>query len=173
MIVWRGRGCASHSDLAQRSSTIGSPVVIDEAYSWGFEKGMRATDAIKAPETPSWAPPPARPSLAAGEVHLWRATLDRPPAEIQALASLLSVDEATRAARFRAWRDRCRYVAARGLLRTILGRYLGAEPARLRFSYVCACGDPRCRPERRKPALAPDWGGAALRFNLSHADDLS
>jgi 4'-phosphopantetheinyl transferase len=134
---------------------------------------MGAIDAVRALETPSWAPPPARLSLATGDVHLWRATLDRLPAEIEALARLLSPDERARAARFHAWRDRCRFVAARGLLRTILGRYLGAEPARLRFSYTCACGDPRCRPERRKPALAPEWGGAALRFNLSHAEDLA
>jgi 4'-phosphopantetheinyl transferase len=134
---------------------------------------MRVTDRVRTPETPSWAPPPTRLSLAAGDVHLWRAALDRPPAEIEALVRLLSVDEAARAARFHARRDRCRYVAARGLLRTILGRYLGAEPARLRFSYTCACGDPRCRPERRKPALAPEWEGATLRFNLSHADDLA
>jgi 4'-phosphopantetheinyl transferase len=86
------------------------------------------------------------------------------------LAGLLADDEAARAARFRCRRDRDRYIVARGLLRTILGRYLGAEPAELRFNYVCVCGDPGCLPERRKPALAPEWGGAAIRFNLSHAD---
>jgi 4'-phosphopantetheinyl transferase len=134
---------------------------------------MRAIEMARLLETPSWASPPTRLSLGAGDVHLWRAALDRPPGQIEALARLLSADELERAARFHAWRDRCRFVAARGLLRTILGRYLGAEPARLRFIYVCACGDPRCRPERRKPALAPEWGGAALRFNLSHADDMA
>jgi 4'-phosphopantetheinyl transferase len=134
---------------------------------------MRAIEMARLPETLSWASPPARLSLGDGDVHLWRATLDRTPGQIEELARLLSADEVERAARFHAWRDRCRYVAARGLLRTILGRYLGAEPARLRFSYVCVCGDPRCRPERRKPALAPEWGGATLRFNLSHADDLA
>jgi 4'-phosphopantetheinyl transferase len=134
---------------------------------------MRSIELARLPEAPAWAPPPARPTVAAGEVHLWRAALDRPPGQIEALASLLSGDEAERAARFRFRRDRDRYVAARGLLRTILGRCLGAEPARLRFSYVCVCGDSTCLPERRKPALAPEWAGAAIRFNLSHADDLA
>jgi 4'-phosphopantetheinyl transferase len=141
----------------------------------GVEEGMSASEAVEVPSVEAWAwsPPPARPVARGGEVHIWRAALDRPPEQIEALASVLAPDEAERAARFHFRRDRDRYVAARGLLRTILGRYLGAAPERPRFVYVCVCGDPRCVQERRKPALAPEWGGDIIRFNLSHADGLA
>jgi 4'-phosphopantetheinyl transferase len=50
-------------------------------------------------------------------------------------------------------------VVARGLLRAILGRYLGCSPADVRF----------CYGPRGKPALNDARGGEALRFNLSHS----
>jgi 4'-phosphopantetheinyl transferase len=69
---------------------------------------------------------------------------------------LLSGDERSRAASFRFERDRSRFVAARGLLRMVLGEHLGADPKRIEFAYG----------ERGKPRLAGDPG---LRFSLSHS----
>jgi 4'-phosphopantetheinyl transferase len=71
---------------------------------------------------------------------------------------LLSHDERDRAASFRFARDRSRYMAARGLLRTLLGERLGVDPARIEFAYG----------EHGKPCLA---GDTDLRFNLTHSDD--
>ncbi len=75
----------------------------------------------------------------------------------------LSSDEKERAARFRFSRDRDRFVAARGLLRTLLGQYLEMEPDQIRFSYG----------PWGKPSLTAGLYGKDLRFNLSHAHGLA
>lgn len=72
-----------------------------------------------------------------------------------AFARTLSDDERARAARFRFDRDRDRYVVGRGLLRRLLGEYLGIAPAAVRFAYGA----------HDKPRLETE----ALRFNLSHS----
>lgn len=96
-------------------------------------------------------------SPAEGEVHVWHASLEVPPATRAALAGLLGGDERERAARFRMDRDRRRFEVARGLLRLLLGRCCGAEPAALRLGYA----------EHGKPHLtAPE---APFDFNLSHS----
>jgi 4'-phosphopantetheinyl transferase len=70
----------------------------------------------------------------------------------------LSVDEREKAGRFVFERDRVRYIAARGILRRLLGGYLNIDPSEIRFSYG-AFG---------KPELTGRLAGR-LRFNLSHA----
>ncbi len=75
------------------------------------------------------------------------------------LRNLLNDEERARAARFHFERDQRRYVAARGLLRELLGERLGLDPAALRL---------RVGPHG-KPALA--GGPGALRFNVSHSGD--
>ncbi len=92
------------------------------------------------------------------EVHVWRVDLDGAPEA--AVASSLSADERERARRFRFERDRQRFVAARGLLRRLVGRYLDQEPARVRFGY-----GPRGKP------FVDAAGG--LRFNVSHSAGLA
>lgn len=100
----------------------------------------------------------ARLELAADEIHVWRAELDQPDATAERLARTLSPDEQERARRFLLERVRARYVVGRGLLRAILGRYLGREPHGLRFVYA----------GRGKPALGPEEA-TDLRFNVSHS----
>ena len=108
-------------------------------------------------ETPAWQPAPARPQLQAGEVHLWCASLDTAAPELH---GSLSADEWLRANRFHLEEDRERYLAARGLLREILSRYLTVKPCALQFT----------RGAFGKPALL--GVDEALRFNLSHSGDL-
>ncbi|MDG4552190.1 MAG: 4'-phosphopantetheinyl transferase superfamily protein [Candidatus Contendobacter sp.] len=103
----------------------------------------------------------SHPELAADEVHLWLATLDRPPLPLPALAATLTVDERERAARFRFSEHRDRFIAGRGLLRELLGRYLDRSAAALRI-------EPGAHG---KPALAGADIGAELHFNLSHSSD--
>jgi len=100
--------------------------------------------------------------LTADAVHLWRADLDCPPVPFAALAGTLSPDEHARAGRLRRPLDRSRFVAARGLLRLLLGESLGLPPGGLRFTYG----------PHGKPALAGDGvgDGTGLHFNLSHSD---
>jgi len=84
-------------------------------------------------------------------------------AQIRAAGVLLSAGERQRAARFAFDRDRRRYIAARALLRRLLGERLGERPEAIEFVYG----------RRGKPALAPRFAGSGLHFNLSHCDDVA
>lgn len=68
-----------------------------------------------------------------------------------------------RAERFRSPTDARRFVAGRGILRAILGRYLGRDPSTLSFRYDAS----------GKPSLAPDGGETRCRFNVSHSNALA
>jgi 4'-phosphopantetheinyl transferase len=85
---------------------------------------------------------------------VWRASLDEVHA-LPVLERLLALDELARADRFRFQRDRSRYVTGRGILRLLLARYTGLDPARLEFRYGA----------HGKPELA----GAGPQFNLAHS----
>ena len=93
-------------------------------------------------------------NLAAAEVHVWCASAD----EFQGwqyLDKLLSQSEKDAARRFRKPEDGQTYILAHGLLRHILGRYLGEDPGTLDFS----------SGEFGKPFLQPN----DLAFNLTHS----
>lgn len=90
----------------------------------------------------------------AGELHLWRLDLNSPEG---GLLALLSADEQERAGRFLTAEDRQHFIQARGGLRLILGQYLEAEPAQLRFGYG----------NQGKPFIQQPTTG--LTFNLSHS----
>jgi 4'-phosphopantetheinyl transferase len=66
--------------------------------------------------------------------------------------------EVARADRFHFEKDRRQFVIGRGLLRTILGRYLNLKPHGLRFGYAA----------QGKPFLM-GIGDSTCRFNLSHS----
>jgi 4'-phosphopantetheinyl transferase len=110
-----------------------------------------------------WEPPPANANLLQHDVHIWCAWLDQAIANVEWLAQTLSTDERMRAERFRFEQDRQRFIIGRGLLRTVLGYYLGVEPGQLHF----------CYGRYGKPALAEMFGTSALRFSLAHAHGLA
>ncbi len=112
--------------------------------------------------------PPHDLALSRDDVHVWSVLLDIALERRTALAATLSLDELARVARLHFARDRERWIAGRGQLRHILGRYLRRDPASLAFDYECSCGDPCCTHLHRKPVLAHDpW----LHFNVSHSGD--
>ena len=94
------------------------------------------------------------------EVHVWRVFLDLTTVEIESLQGILSDDELARAGRFHFERDQKRFIAARGILRKILGHYLGKNPNNIHFEYT----------SHGKPILAANPGYDTLCFNLSHSD---
>lgn len=98
-------------------------------------------------------------SIHSDQVHVWHISLDVSENHSADLLSLLSADEVARAARFHFVKDQSRFIAARGILRKILGQYLGQAPQQLRFSYS----------PYGKPQLLTEAGHEALRFNLSHS----
>jgi 4'-phosphopantetheinyl transferase len=110
-----------------------------------------------------WDLPPAQPELARDEVHVWSAPLEQPAARVDELWRTLAADERARAERFVFMRDRSHFIVARGILRAVLGRYLGLAAERLAFVYG----------PHGKPALAETCGGDMLRFNLAHSQGLA
>ena len=120
---------------------------------------MNAVQTVSAGE---WLLPPRDLVLREDEVHVWRASLECEPSDVQAFRRLLSIDEMVKAERFYFEKDRSHFIVARGLLRTILGRYLRIYPGRLRFFYKL----------HGKPALLGERGGKIYSFNLSHSHGL-
>jgi 4'-phosphopantetheinyl transferase len=123
-------------------------------------------------ELQAWEPPPAVVQLAPGAVHVWRADLAALPEE---LSSLLSGDELERAGRFRHPRAGQMWAGSRGLLRTLLGRYLQRDPRALQIT-MGAHGKPALedKPGEAGSAIpgsqAPRSSG--LSFNVSHSGEI-
>lgn len=111
----------------------------------------------------SWRFPLPGLVFSSDHVHVWRASLEQPAARVHQLVQTLSDDERIRAERFRFDRDWRRFIVGRGVLRTILGHYLGVEPGQLQFRYG----------SRGKPYLAGEFGNCALQFNLAHSHELA
>lgn len=116
---------------------------------------MKADAAASGLEVPTY--------LGGDQVHLWLADLDIGASRRGYLLGTLTEDERARASRFRFERDRTRFIAARGLLRSILASYLEVAPEGLRFRY-----GPYGKPYLSLPSGFPD-----VRFNLSHSQDLA
>ena len=110
-----------------------------------------------------WPVAPARLQLEKTGAHVWAASLHTAPTVLTSLARTLSEAEQERAARFKFEPGRKRFIAGRGLLRAILGRYLQTGPAELKFVYG----------PHGKPALSAEFAGAEIHFNLAHSDDLA
>jgi len=112
--------------------------------------------------TTEWASPLATPELAPGEIHVWRASLSADDATLRSLEATLADQERERARRFIFARDRDRYVAARGVLRDLLGKYLRRAPESIEFAYG----------PFGKPVIASAASRPEIRFNLSHSHGL-
>lgn len=110
-----------------------------------------------------WALPASPLRLAPGEVHIWRASLEQPPEVLDLVAAALSEDERERAARFLFEKDRRRFSAARGILRDLVGRYLGIRAEEVRFRYRL----------KGKPFLETESTENPIRFNLSHSHEMA
>lgn len=89
-------------------------------------------------------------------MDLWIDSLDQDPAPF---LPFLAAEENERAAAFYFEKDRRKYQVGRGLLRRVLGRYLGTDPAQVSIA-PDAFG---------KPRLAQS--DPPLDFNLSHSGD--
>lgn len=107
----------------------------------------------------SWSPGPADPRLKKGAVHIWRAGLQAVDDE---LGQALSKEERARAERLLSRGARERWMRCRGVLRALLGRYVGLDPRTLEFSFG----------EHGKPMLDTP-GTKPLQFNLSHSGELA
>ena len=73
------------------------------------------------------------------------------------------MEERMKAERFHFEQDRERFITGHGILRTILGYYLGVEASRLQF----------CYGKNRKPALADKFGKGIILFSMSDSEGLA
>jgi 4'-phosphopantetheinyl transferase len=110
-----------------------------------------------------WPTPPAHTALDSENVHVWAVSLQVPDDTLIRMAKMLAPAERRRAESFHFARDRNRFVAGRGTLRTILGHYLRAAPA----SVALTMGS------HGKPFLAASFARSGLHFNLAHCEDLA
>lgn len=92
---------------------------------------------------------------AQGCLDIWSADLEPAAPRLPVLAAMLAGDEQERAGRFKAPRDRDRFIVGRGFLRALLARYLGVAPEAV--------------PLRAGPQGKPEVEQGALAFNLAHA----
>ncbi len=90
------------------------------------------------------------------EVHLWWASLEVSEGELKALRRILNSRELERADRFKVPNAARRFIAARAVLRSLLGLATATDPARVEFSYG----------ERGKPSVT-----GAPHFNASDSGD--
>ena len=74
------------------------------------------------------------PTLTKSEIHIWCANLKLTTEEAATLSQYLAADERKRAERFKFEIHRHRFIAAKGTLRKILGKYLEISPEKIKFS---------------------------------------
>ena len=102
-----------------------------------------------------------RCDLSDGRIHVWSVHLETSSTVVDRFESLLAVDEAARAARFRYEEHRRAFVVARGALRILLGRILGAAPASVQFRYG-PHGKPQVVSGEHVDFSASDTAGLAM-----------
>lgn len=100
---------------------------------------------------------PGGVAIEAHEVHVWAIPL---VGDADRFDAMLAEREREKAGRFRFADHRRRYCISHGALRVVLGGYLAADPAALRFASGA----------RGKPVLD---GGHRLEFNLTHSAQLA
>ncbi len=113
--------------------------------------------------SPDWKQAPVQPDLEPHQIHLWLAEVDAvSQPQLQQLSCSLSPDEQQRAAKFHFALHRRRFIANRGIVRSLLGAYLHCHPKAVVFNYG-AYG---------KPLIANPNHRLGLQFNVSHSDRL-
>ena len=98
------------------------------------------------------------PFLESDVVHIWSAYFPDNEEDIPYFESVLSEDERHKVNSFRFLKNQRHYVISRGILRCLLGKYLGQKPQDIEILYGLW----------GKPCLSEEQ---SLYFNLSHSRD--
>jgi 4'-phosphopantetheinyl transferase len=107
-----------------------------------------------------WLNPPDNLNLSDDEAHIWRADLKFNECFQTSFLKLLSPDEKRRAQKFRFTKDSRNFIIARGILRSLIGKYLKIKPSEISFRYS----------EFGKPGIADNH---SLQFNISHSKNIA
>ena len=94
---------------------------------------------------------------------MWLASLETGKEQYRIFTQTLSKDEKERACRFRFEKDRIRFIATRGILRTLLSGYLNMDAGKVSFAYG----------PYGKPELSAEASSIPIRFNLAHSHCLA
>jgi 4'-phosphopantetheinyl transferase len=124
-------------------------------YNWLHREDLMGAHSL------TWSPPPSSLTLGLDEVHVWRASLTLSSPVVVELHHSLSEEEHDRAQRYHSPAARHRFLVGRGLLRSILGRYLCVHGHQLGIR----------QSDHGKPILDAPFAG--LHFNVSHSHELA
>jgi 4'-phosphopantetheinyl transferase len=102
------------------------------------------------------------PDLSENQVHVWKVCIADFYKRVKAFEQLLNETEKKRACQFKFKDSRLNFIICRGILRFLLSRYLYEDP-----KSVGIMQDPEGKPE-----LAADSHQHALKFNLSHSNEI-
>jgi 4'-phosphopantetheinyl transferase len=116
---------------------------------------------MSAPPPTGWREISEILSVVPEEIHVWRISLARPPAEILRLRKILSADETNHAARFHFAHDARRFIVRRAALRQLLAANLDLRPEEIEM--VSA--------NFQKPKIATAQNPRRLQFSASHSGD--
>lgn len=108
-----------------------------------------------------WNTPPQQIIIPPRDIHVWRINVNDYSNYLANFYKLLSYDEHKRTSQYHFEKDRKNFIIARGILRSIISRYLLITPEEIKFSYN-AYGKPYLNPKNNGP----------LYFNISHSADL-
>lgn len=109
-----------------------------------------------------WRPPPNCSCLGPSGIHIWRGRYCFNLSQARIFESYLSEEEALRIGRLIRASDRERYVFAHGMLRSVIGYYIGCSPRDIVFKFN-AFG---------KPSLSGSEEPGSIHFNMAHSGDV-
>lgn len=95
-------------------------------------------------------------------IHVWYAYYSVLDQNYLFLSTLISMEEKQKAAGFKKSDDARRYIMRHGIVRFILGHYIGEDPAKIQI----------VRTKSGKPYLYLEGKFSNVRFSLSHTDEM-
>ena len=117
-----------------------------------------------------WGPPPADLSLGDDEVHVWRGTVKGTAAELEDLLPQLSRRERREMKRHPTPKN---YAAARLMVRSLLGRYLGVAPAKVKLKEAAGGRLVLAKAPKGPPHWDFGWGRDRAVFAISASQPLA
>ncbi|MEL6882302.1 MAG: 4'-phosphopantetheinyl transferase superfamily protein [Cyanobacteria bacterium J06607_10] len=108
----------------------------------------------------------------ANAVEVWKIPLTVSEEILETYVNCLSVDERSRADRFRFPDDRRKFIVARGTLRYLLSEQFDQPPAAIEFCYG-EYGKPSVNPASQAETAQSRAGSCNFHFNISHSGELA